>query len=155
MTPETRAARDRVSAFATARDDHRLPHEPQPETLACIWQDGTPVKLQREDLRLLLAALDEHETAAGALPAGEPYRVTMRLASDGFPFPHDTQHPPACDLLRYGQHCQFDQLLDEGHAFPDAPGVFTARIILAREPEPGDAYAEGPEIHYERIGDAP
>ena len=153
MTPLERAARDRVSAFLSHPRVRRdvEPGDPA-DVIAVITGRLDMPRLYKSDLRLLLAALDRHD--AEALPVTGPHQITMRLASDGFPFPYDTRHPAACDLLRYGQHCQFDQLLDEGHAFPDAPGVYTARIVLAREPEPGDVYSEEPEIHYERIGDA-
>lgn len=91
----------------------------------------------------------------GAPPTEELHQVTMRQASDGEPVPHDVAHPPRCDLLAYGQQCHFDYLtLDVGHPWPDGAGVWAARIVLGREPEPWDTHTEEDEIHYERLGDA-
>jgi len=143
-----------------ARDENAVP--------LCTYRapDGSVSATFSADRRTLLRLLDatREELADAGKPLGEKsghltaedvHQVTMRLASDGFPFPYDTRHPAACDLLRYGQRCPFDQALDDGGAFPDAPGVYTARIVLARDPGSRDVYAEGPEIHYRRIGDAP
>lgn len=77
MTPETRAARDRLAAYTDALSDHRLPYDPKPAVLAVTWQDGKPVKLMRADLRLVLAALDRHERATDPSTWREPCNAAL------------------------------------------------------------------------------
>ena len=151
MTPEQQAARDRVAAFLHHPGLRRgaMPGDPR-DLVAVITGDLRMPRLYKSDLRLLVAAFDP-DGQVEEPPGDVPHRITMRAAEDGHPYPHDVTHPPACDLLAYGQLCQFDYLTrDQGHAWPDQPGVWAAGIVLAREPD----LAEEPEIHYERIGDA-
>jgi hypothetical protein len=61
MTPETRAARDRLEAFIEAMADeldHRIPRRPNAE----LKKIAAGIRQARTDLRTVLAALDQQPT---------------------------------------------------------------------------------------------
>lgn len=82
MTPETRAARDRLAAFldafAALPDDRKDPGVPSrivaiatPEDRRACWE------LNEHDLRTVLAALDRHERATDPSTWREPCNIAL------------------------------------------------------------------------------
>lgn len=118
MTPETRAARDRLAAFLDTWE--RIAGEPAADTLMTLTALEPPtgrVALTRSDLRAVLAALDQQPTGIIAAP---PDVTDEQLAA----------FREAWDEARYGP-VRIERLPD-----PDAeeePHRLTVRLIPHRD----------------------
>lgn len=113
MTPEVRAARDRIAAFADRAAWPDAKPLSEADAVAVISGHPDAPRLYKSDLRLVLAALDQHEAhletvrqdirqvaaEAGFAPRTEPVEITYTPAKPFVPQNGDRTLCGACAEL--------------------------------------------------------